>query len=58
VEAAIAAALDLASTTSNGAGAVGQITKTTPIPPDIGQLDPSGRGYRGDPLVPRRRRWP
>jgi hypothetical protein len=58
VEAAIAAARELTSAASNGAGAIGQLTKTTPITPDAGQLDPSDRRYRGDPLLPPRRRCP
>lgn len=58
VEAAIVAARELASAASNGAGAVGQLTKTTPIVPDAGQLDPSDRRYRGDPLLPPWQRWP
>lgn len=43
-----------AAKASSGAGAIGTITKTAPIVPDTGQLDPSDRGYRGDPLKPLR----
>lgn len=38
--------------TQGAGGAVGTITKTTPVAPDAGQRDPSGRVYRGDPLLP------
>lgn len=54
----VVAQIALAASSGNGAGAVGTITKTAPVEPDIGQLDPSARRYRGDPLCPPRRRWP
>jgi|SRR6185503_9612553 len=53
IDRAVAAGL----VTAAGSGAVGELTKTTPIAVDYpGQSDPSGRVYRGDPLRPRRRR--
>lgn len=54
--AALAQATDLAAAATNGAGAIGTITKTAPIQPAPGQADPSARRYRGDPLCPPRRR--
>jgi hypothetical protein len=32
-------------------GAIGQMIQTSPVLPDVNQLDPNDRAYRGDPLV-------
>ena len=47
--------IDAASSAGASGGAVGDLTTTSPIAPPTGAPDASGRVYRGDPYLTRRR---
>lgn len=55
MRALVMAQIEAASSAGAPGGAVGDLTTTSPIAPPTGAPDASGRVYRGDPYLTRRR---